>query len=70
MLEEGLNKRVKLMTVKERDRTFFLIKAKDKKSCIDGFNRIMETKRIFEQLPGTTKFSHFLREIRLTVFSF
>ena len=38
--------------VLEKSRFFLLVRGKDKKSCIDGYNRIKETKTDFEKLPG------------------
>ena len=50
-----MSKRVVFIPVLEKNRTFFLVRAKDRKSCIDGYNRIMETKTVFEQFPGKKK---------------
>ena len=51
-VEEGLGSRVKFTCVTEKTRTFFLVRGKDRRSCVDGYNKIREIKISFEQLPG------------------
>ena len=38
--------------MKEGPRTFLIIRGRDKKSCIDGFNKIIKARNLLEQLPG------------------
>ena len=52
LLAENCGNGVKLDCVKEGPRTFLIIRGRDKKSCIDGFNKIIKARNLLEQLPG------------------
>jgi hypothetical protein len=52
-MEESLGRRVTVRRVTEAaQRSLLLLRAENRKLCVDMYNKIMETKHIFEQLPG------------------
>ena len=48
----GVGRRVSVRRVTEGARSLLLLRAENRKLCVDMYNKIMETKHIFEQLPG------------------
>ena len=54
----------------DHGRSFFVVRGKDRRSCIDGFNKIIQAMKMFEQLPGNKPRFHTVPEVLMDSISF